>query len=209
MARIPKYEFKPDPTGADPLRGLYLSTRQKHALIKWSFYCLVVLVSLVIQDTILGRIRISGATTDLAVCAIMLIGVMEGAENGGTFALFASLFYYFSGSAPGPYVIILLTAVVIGAALFLLKATGMTAHIIISVVGIAALIVYTVMTKKEWKLPPVEIGMRVAYGLALISGIVLNVSYISALAIAHKVLAALFVVGLIVTFVHKLATKNK
>ena len=118
MARIPKYEFKPDPTGTDPLRGLYLSTRQKQALTKWSFYCLVVLVSLVIQDTMLGRIRICGATTDLAVCAIMLIGVMEGAESGGTFALFASIFYYFSGSAPGPYVIILLTAVVIGAALF-------------------------------------------------------------------------------------------
>ena len=116
--RIPKYEFKPDPTAPGPLRDLYLTPRQKKALTKWSLYSLVVLVCLVVQDTMLARIRISGATTDLAVCAIMLIGIMEGAENGGVFALFASLFYFFSGSAPGAYVIILITATVIGAALF-------------------------------------------------------------------------------------------
>ena len=59
-----------------------------------------VLCALVLQDTMLGRIRICGATTDLAVCVIMLIGVMEGAESGGVFALCAGVFYHFSGSAP-------------------------------------------------------------------------------------------------------------
>ena len=58
---------------------------------------------------------------------------------------------------------------VIGALLFLLRATGMTAHIIISLVGVATLVAYTVVTKKEWKLPVLEVLMRVFYGVALIT----------------------------------------
>ena len=48
----------------------------------------------------------------------------------------------------------------IGVLLFLLRATGMTAHIVISVIGVLALIAYTVLTKKEWKIIPLEILMR-------------------------------------------------
>ena len=119
MARkIPKYEFKPDPTGSDPLRFLDLTPLQRRQLLKWVLYGAMVLCALVLQDTMLGRIRICGATTDLAVCVIMLIGVMEGAESGGVFALCAGVFYHFSGSAPGPYVIVLITGIAIAAALF-------------------------------------------------------------------------------------------
>ena len=60
----------------------------------------------------------------------------------------------------------------IGVLLFLLRATGMTAHIVISVIGVLALIAYTVLTKKEWKIPALEILMRAFYGVALITGIV-------------------------------------
>ena len=116
--KTPKYEFKPDPTGSSLFKTMYLTPRQKRSLTKWVLYFLVVMVCLVTQDTLLGRIRICGATTDLAVCAIMLIGVLEGAENGGMFALVSSVFYFFSGSAPGPYAIVLVTAVTIGAAMF-------------------------------------------------------------------------------------------
>ena len=91
---------------------------------------------------------------------------------------------------------------VIGVALFLLKATGMPAHIAISVVGVAVLIAYTVLTKKEWKVPALEIGMRAGYGLALISGVVLKIKYIAILGILHKIFAILFVVALIVLFVY-------
>ena len=101
-------------------------------------------------------------------------------------------------------------ALVIGIALFLLKVTGMTAHIVISVVGVLVLVAYAVLTKKEWKIPALEILMRVAYGIALISGIVIkNVRGIAALSIAHKVGAALFVALLVFLFVHKLATAKK
>lgn len=98
---------------------------------------------------------------------------------------------------------------VIGVLLFLLSATGMTAHIAISVAGVVALVVYTVISKKDWKLPVLEILMRASYGLALVSGIIIKINYISALAIAHKILAALFVLLLIVLLVQKVIANNK
>ena len=116
--KIPKYEFKPDPSGTDFLKKLYLTQSQRDRIAKWVLYSLLFMAALVAQDTVLGRIRFCGATTDLAVCAIMLVGILEGAEQGGGFALGASLFYYFSGSAPGPYAIVLITAATIAAALF-------------------------------------------------------------------------------------------
>ena len=98
----------------------------------------------------------------------------------------------------------------IGILLFLLRATGMTAHIAISVVGVLVLIAYTVLTKKGWKILPLEILMRACYGIALITGIVvMNVKGIAALAIAHKASAALFVVLLVVLFVQKLIAAKK
>ena len=98
----------------------------------------------------------------------------------------------------------------IGVLLFLLKATGMTAHIAISVVGILVLIAYTVLTKKDWKIPALEIIMRAFYGVALITGIViLNVHGIAALAVIHKVSAVLFMALIIVLLTHKLVTTKK
>ena len=81
----------------------------------------------------------------------------------------------------------------IGVLLFLLGATGMTFHIIIAVIGVVALLVYTILTKKEWKIPALEIVMRAFYGIALITGIVImKVHGIAALALIHKVSAVLF-----------------
>ena len=92
----------------------------------------------------------------------------------------------------------------IGAALFLLRFTGMPVHIAISVVGVLVLAVYAVLTKKEWKIPALEIIMRAFYGIALITGgIILKISYIPAVAIVHKISAVLFVVLLVILFVHK------
>ena len=99
---------------------------------------------------------------------------------------------------------------VIGILLFLLRATGMTAHIAISVIGIVVMIAYTVLTKKDWKIPALEIVMRACYGIALITGVVLmNVHGVAALAIVHKASAALFAVLLVVLFVHKLIAAKK
>ena len=98
----------------------------------------------------------------------------------------------------------------IGVLLFLLRATGMTAHIVISVIGVLALIAYTVLTKKEWKIPALEILMRAFYGVALITGIVImNVHGIVALAVIHKVSAVLFMALIIVLLIHKAAINKK
>ena len=86
----------------------------------------------------------------------------------------------------------------------------MPVHIAVAIGGILILAVYTAATKKEWKIPALEIIMRAFYGIALITGIVImNVKDIDALGIAHKVCAALFVVLLLVVFVHKIIVSKK
>ena len=99
---------------------------------------------------------------------------------------------------------------IIGILLFLLRVTGMTAHIAISVIGILVLIAYTVLTKKGWKLPAIEIMMRAFQGITLITGIVImNVHGIAALSIIHKASAVLFMALIIVLLTHKVATNKK
>ena len=86
----------------------------------------------------------------------------------------------------------------------------MTVHIAISVIGVLVLLAYTVLTKKEWKIPALEIIMRACYGIALITGIVImNVSGIAVLSIVHKASAVLFMAFIIVLFTHKVATNKK
>lgn len=100
--------------------------------------------------------------------------------------------------------------ILVAVALCLLKLTGMTAHIAISIVGLALLVVYAVLTKKEWKIPALEIVMRVFYGIALISGIVImNVHGIAAIAVVHKISAVLFAIAFVVLFVNKLIANKK
>jgi hypothetical protein len=98
---------------------------------------------------------------------------------------------------------------VVGVLLFLFRATGITVHIVISVLGILVLAVYTVMTKKDWKIPALEILMRVCYGVAIITGgAIMKLSGISAIAGVHRLSAVLFVALLILLLVQK-ARVNK
>ena len=94
--------------------------------------------------------------------------------------------------------------------LFLLRVTGMAAHIALSVVGIVILVAFAVMNKKEWKKPALEILMRLFYAIALITGVlIMNVSGLAIVAIAHKVCAALFAVLYVVLFVLKAKSNTK
>ena len=104
-------EFKPDPR-QNSLSGLFHVTQlQKQRMLKWTLYVLTGILLLTIQDVIMSRVSIFGATTDLPVVYILLITVIEGVDVGSLFVLFASTIYYCSGSAPGPYCIGLLCAV--------------------------------------------------------------------------------------------------
>ena len=96
----------------------------------------------------------------------------------------------------------------LGVLLGFLKVTGMPVHIAISVIGAIVLIIYTVTAKKDWKIPALEIAMRASYGIALISGIVLKIKFIAVLGVVHKIFAVLFVVLLVILFVHKLIAKK-
>ena len=95
--------------------------------------------------------------------------------------------------------------VIITIVLFMLKLTRLPAHIVLSVLGVAILIAYTIIMKKEWKLPKIEIFTRAMYGIAFITGvIVMNVEGILVISIIHKISAALFVFAFIGLFIYKL-----
>ena len=114
----PKFEFKPDPTGSDHRKIFQFTSHQRSRFLKWTLYILLAVAALLFQDTALSRLRIGGATTDLFVGVVFLVAMLEGAESGGLFALLGSLFYFFSGSAPGVYVVALLTVVAVLGALY-------------------------------------------------------------------------------------------
>ena len=109
-----KYSFKPDRIKTNILSKLYLTQTQRHTILKWSLYGLMLLVLSLLQDVVLCRFRIGGSTTELLPCAIFLICLIEGSESGSIFTLVAASLYLFSGSAPGVYSLIFITILGIG-----------------------------------------------------------------------------------------------
>lgn len=112
------YEFKPDPKGTNYLKRLYMTRQQRMTILKWATYAMAGIFLLVVQDVIMSQIRISGATTDLPIAFILLVGIYEGLDNGSVFTLAAALFYWFSGSAPTPYCVALLCALTVLVGMF-------------------------------------------------------------------------------------------
>lgn len=98
-----KNEFRQDKPYSGFFRRLYLTRKQRQRLLYWGLYAAVLVALSVLQDVLLCRLRVFGATTDLVPCAIMLICVLEGAETGSVFTLVASALFVFSGTAPGIY----------------------------------------------------------------------------------------------------------
>ena len=105
------YEFRPDKTGSGLLSRLYLTRLQRLSILKWTLYSLL-------QDVLLCRMSIFGATTDLVPCGIFIICLLEGVEHGSLFTLIGALVYLFSGSSPGYHVLVLLPFLGVGAGLF-------------------------------------------------------------------------------------------
>lgn len=116
MAR--DYEFRPDPVGSGNFEKLLLSPRQRFGLLRWTLFGLLCVLALLVQDVMVYRLDIFGAGTDLVPCIIIMITALQGAEAGSIFALAASVLYYFSGSAQGPYVVPLITVIAILAVIF-------------------------------------------------------------------------------------------
>ena len=113
-----KTEFRPDREGTGQLNKLWPTPLQQLRLVQWLLYTAVCLVGLLAQDVVLYRLDLAGGCTDLVPCLILMVTVMQGAESGSVFALVLSVLYFFSGSSAGFYVIPLLTAVAVFAAIF-------------------------------------------------------------------------------------------
>lgn len=100
--------------------------------------------------------------------------------------------------------IFLLSMVLVSVLLFMLRMNGLTAHIIVSVAGLAIMIPLTLATRKEWKMPALEVVMRAMYLVAIITGgILMKVHGVAALGMVHKISAALFAVLLLVLYIPK------
>ena len=98
--------------------------------------------------------------------------------------------------------------VLVAVLLCMLRKTGMTVHIAVSVIGLLVLVAYALATKKEWKSPALEIIQRVFYAVALITGVVLmNVHTVAVVSIIHKISAVLFAVILVVCEIQKSVKK--
>lgn len=109
MAR--KNDFRPDPQGTGNFGKLLLTKKQRRNLLRWSLYAAVCLVGLLLQDVILCRLTFFGAVMDIVPCLILMVCILQGAEDGSIFILTAACLYYFSGSAPGVYVIPILVTI--------------------------------------------------------------------------------------------------
>ena len=106
-----KHEFKPDRARHNALSKLYITPKQRLQILKWLLTAAVVVGVSVIQDSALSRFQIFGAKLNLTVVAMLLLCIMLDADVGSVFILAASAIYWFSGSAPGPYVIAILSAI--------------------------------------------------------------------------------------------------
>ena len=109
-----KYEFRPDKPKFSLLTFLVLAPSQRRSLLKWGLYAALLVFLSVLQDVALSRVRIFGATTELIPCAIFLICILEGVQQGSVFSLTASLLYLFSGTAPGVYSMVAITFCAVG-----------------------------------------------------------------------------------------------
>ena len=111
-------DFRPDKQRRDWAGKLHITKVQRDRVLKWGSYTALLILLMVIQDVIMSKVSIFGATTDLLACTILLITVIEGVDTGSMFSLIASTLYYFSGSAPGPYTVALLPILGISTCMF-------------------------------------------------------------------------------------------
>jgi rod shape-determining protein MreD len=116
MARR-KYEFRPDKVKTDFLGKLYLTPQQRKQLLRWLLFAVLLVVTSVVQDVVLCRMQIFGATTDLVPLVIILICVQIGADRAAIFSLIAAMLYKFSGTAPGYYSMALIPVLALLAAM--------------------------------------------------------------------------------------------
>lgn len=106
-----KHEFRPDKTDSGTLKKLYITPKQRRRIGKWLLMSLMLLAVCVVQDVILSRIKLWGTTFDLMAATLLLTCILQDPEYGSIYVLVASAVYSFTGTAPGYYVIALITVI--------------------------------------------------------------------------------------------------
>lgn len=100
--------------------------------------------------------------------------------------------------------VFLISMLLVGVLLFLLRLTGLIPHIIVSVIGLVIMIPLTIKTKSDWKIPALEIIMRAMYVVAIVSGgMLMKLHGVAAPGIVHKIGAAAFLVLLLMLYLPK------
>ena len=124
------------------------------------------------------------------------------------FSCFVTNIIYEGDSYMKKDLMFLVSMIVVSVLLFLLRFTGLIPHIIISVIGLLLMIALTIKNTENWKIPALEIVMRVLYFVAIVSGgLIMKIHNLPALSIVHKVCAVLFVILLLVLYIPKLIKK--
>ena len=113
MARR-KYDFQPDRPKTNLLDKIYLTKKQRYNLLRWTLHALFLLTISLLQDVILCRMNIFGATTDLVPGAIFMLCAALGCERGCVMTLIAGALFQFSGMGPGMYIIAIIPFIGIG-----------------------------------------------------------------------------------------------
>ena len=92
-----------------------MPARYQNAM-KWALYALLFLFTILLQDSILGRVQLLGAGFCLCPLVTAAVAAEEGAENGGLFALISATFWALSGATDGGSFILTMTvlAIVVG-----------------------------------------------------------------------------------------------
>ena len=103
--------------------------------------------------------------------------------------------------------IFLISMIIVSILLFLLRFTGLVPHIIVSVIGLVLMISLTVKNTKSWKIPALEIIMRFAYFVAIVTGGLIMNFQNPALSITHRIGAVLYVILLLVLYIPKVIKK--
>lgn len=124
------------------------------------------------------------------------------------FSCFVTNIIYEGDSYMKKDLMFLVSMIIVSVLLFLLRFTGLIPHIVLSVIGLLIMIALTVKNTENWKIPALEIVMRVLYFVAIVSGgLIMKLHNLPALSIVHKVCAVLFVVLLLTLYIPKLIKK--
>lgn len=83
------------------LKHFHITARQWKALLKWTIYGMLFLLTLMFQTVILAKHPPFGVKPNLVAPLLVCVCIREGAERGGVFALLTALIWCFSGADYG------------------------------------------------------------------------------------------------------------